>query len=63
MGVEGGLAAAGLCQFLHGAVPHDGRKGDAECGISAVKELLHDGIGCGEVLAHANFLGSLSGEE
>jgi hypothetical protein len=63
MSVERGLAAAGLCKVLHRTLEHHIRQRKAERGICLLEKTTNFEEGLGEVLAHADFLSALTGEE
>ncbi|MFT6574120.1 MAG: hypothetical protein ACJA16_002309, partial [Akkermansiaceae bacterium] len=59
---KGGLAIAGAGEVLGGAMEHNVSEGSTEDLVGFCEEGFGTRIGFDEVLAHANFLGSLSGE-
>ncbi len=60
---KGGLAIPGAREVLGGAVEHDVGEGTAKDLVGLFEEGFGGGIGFDEILAHADFLGTLSGEE
>ena len=63
VGVEGGLAAAGLRQFLHGPFKHDLGQRIPQGGVRLLQQGAHRRKSLGKILAHANFLGALTCEK
>ena len=61
--IKGGLADRGPGQFLGRTLEGGLREGVSEDRVSLGKQIGGDGMGGGKILAHADGLGSLTGEE